>query len=248
MKTLNYKIAREHLSENGRMKLQEVAAQILRMLEHDVCAFDYVLPDGWRCIVKVIDNTPIVADNPSYMELLYLDVQSNRGGGTYAEAKMNSMEKIKIFASASRPAKTGGELQFALVEAKVKEDEIHYIDYGRLETVSNSTWNWMRDQGVAPWYGGITVPYECLVSMPAGGGCNHGEIHYEMKKKTGMIRIAFSGASQEQDLFFALSVLRIMTEKADDIFSTAQAWFNLRGLEEIPAIKMWLQLLGIKEA
>ncbi len=40
----------------------------------------------------------------------------------------------------------------------------------------------------------------------------------------------------------------MMIDKADDNFPTAQAWFNLRGLREIPAIKMWLQLLGIKEA
>lgn len=245
MKTLNYKIAREHLSENGRMKLQEAAAQILRMLEHDVCAFDYVLPDGWRCIVKVIDNTPFVADNPSYMELLYLDVQSNRGGGTYAEAKMNSMEQYTEFSSATQPIGVVRLMDLAVTDGEQCDT---FQPVASVDALSDETWEWLRDKGIAPCYGGITIPYECLVSMPAGGGCNHGEIHYEMKKKTGIIRIAFSGASQEQDLFFALSVLRMMIEKADDIFSTAQAWFNLRGLEEIPAIKMWLQLLGIKEA
>lgn len=69
-----------------------------------------------------------------------------------------------------------------------------------------------------------------------------------MKKKTGVIRIAFSGASQEQDLFFAVSVLRMIIEKAEDNFPTARVKFDLNGLKEFPAIRMWLQLLGVEEA
>lgn len=249
MKIHSYEIARERLSENGRTKLQEVAAQILRMLEHDVCNFEYVVPSGWRCIVKVIDTTPTVEGNPSQTELLYLDVQSNRGGGTYAKAKMRSMEEFDVFKSATHPLEDGGTLMKVIADAGVKLTEgTPNIAFGDINAINDEAWDWLRDQGIAPWYGGISVPYDCLASVPAGGGCQHGEVHYAMKQKTGIIRIAFSGASQEQDLFFATSVLRMMIDKADDNFPTAQAWFNLRGLREIPAIKMWLQLLGIKEA
>lgn len=64
----------------------------------------------------------------------------------------------------------------------------------------------------------------------------------------GEIRIAFSGASQEQDLFFALSIFEALNNSFVSLYPNTHGWLNLRKLEEISAVKFWLDLLSIKEA
>lgn len=254
MNIINYEIAGEHISENGRMKLQEAVAQILRVLDHNTRTFDYVLPESWRCIVKIVNaasSIPVMRSNPRYTELLHLDVHSRADGRwNYAEAQMNLMEKVEYFAFATSPLKNAKMLRGVLADAEAiaKGDISDNIPLDNISNINDATWGWLRDQGIAPWYGGITVPYECFVSMPAGDDCDHCKNRYRMKKELGMIRIAFDGASPEQNLFFALSVLKVMIQEADHNFPTARARFSLDELNKIPTIKMWLQLLGIKEA
>ena len=222
MKILNY---------TTESNADEKTGVFLRRLERLVCNFAYLVPNGWRCIAKMQaegDETPFWS----------IDVQGNRGGGDYAEAKMNTLELFPDRAA------TGGESVSDLMQMLEKLDQnttgIAKLikGLGDLGQMTKEMYEWVRDgAGIAPYYGGIRIPYEDLIV--------DGD---EIKNESGEIRISFSGASEEQDLFFALSVFKAMNDSFVELYPNTQGWLNLRGLEKIPAIKLWIDLLGVKEA
>lgn len=202
---------------------------ILRRLEKLVCDYPCLVPNGWRFIIKM--QAKGVA-KPYYE----LDVQSNRGGGDYAEAKMSTLEKFP------KRAATGGDNIYGLLDMLGK-----WIGTGRYEQISRlgdidlltgDMWLWLRDEvGIVPCYGGIRIPYEDLI---VDGG--------KVSNESGEFRIVFSGATPEQDLFFALAVFLGLNESFIGLYPNTQGWLKLRNLQEVPAVKFWLDLLGIKEA
>lgn len=204
---------------------------ILRTIEHLVCKYKYLLPGGWRCIVKM----QVAGDAEPFYEL---DVESNRGGGLYAPAKMSTLEMFP------ERAATGGDdiRSLSKMLADLGQNGTPWArEIRRLEDVSQMTevmWIWLRDEmGIAPCYGGLRAPYEDMVVEGS-----------EITTETGEIRIAFSGATEEQDVFFALFILRELNASFVNLYPNVQGWINLRGLAEIPAIRFWLDLLEIEEA
>jgi hypothetical protein len=213
----------------------EKTGVILRTLERLICEYKYVVPNGWRFIMKMrtTDST-----EPYY----HLDVQSNRGGGSFAEVKMVTLESHDI-------ASTGSIDLLRLVEIIEEGYSSDSCDVcqeilGEVRKLENASQmskqlaEKIRDTcNVTPFHGGIRIPYEDLI---INGN--------ETSKETGEILLSFSGASQEQDIFFALSVFRAMNEAFPVLYPNTQGWLNLRELEKIPVVKFWLNALGIEEA
>ncbi len=203
---------------------------VLRVLEECVCKYAYLVPRGWRFILKA----QVIGDVEPYY---HLDVQSNRGGGSYAEAKMSTLELF------SEKAATGGDdIQTVIEMCEKRGANVSFLSLIKnLSAISNMTReksDFMRDQyGIASMWGGVRIPYEDLI---VDGN--------KITTETGEIRIAFSGASQEQDLFFALTIFKALQATFVELYPNIQGWFNLRKLEEIPTVKLWLDLIGIKEA
>jgi len=202
---------------------------ILRTLEHLVCKYAYLVPDGWRFILKM----QVAGETKPYY---HLDVQSKDGGGDYARAKMSTLEKFP------KRAATGGDTLSNLLKAISMLD---YTDYYKqiselesIDLLTENMWVWLRDEvEFAPCYGGIRIPYEDLIV--------EGD---EISTEIGEIRIAFSGASQEQDIFFALNIFRALNDSFVEIYPNTQGRLDLSKLEKVPAVKFWLDLLGIREA
>lgn len=202
---------------------------ILRKLEQLVRKYSYLVPNGWRLILKM----QATGDAKPYY---HIDVQSDNGGGSYAEAKMSTLERFP------ERAATGGDSLRELLEAL--EDWSHTVRYKKIsalesiDLLTEDMWLWLRDKvGFAPCYGGIRIPYEDKI---VEGN--------EISDESGEIRIAFSGASAEQDLFFALMIFRALNDSFVKLYPNTQGWLNLRKLQEVPAVKLWLDLLEIEEA
>lgn len=99
-------------------------------------------------------------------------------------------------------------------------------------------WEMLRDKyKLAPCYGGIRVYYKDLT---VDGDC----VNYE----AGEIRFAFSGASEEQDIFFGLGVFKELINSFVRIYPDTQGWYDIRELSCVPAVKFWIDILGITEA
>lgn len=222
MKIINYKDEGSSEAKTGL---------ILRELEHLVCKYVYLVPNGWRFIIKMQVNGEA---EPYY----YLDVQSDKGGGDYAEAKMSTLELFPDRAA------TGGDSIRDLVnmiasQERTDNDWVKRIfERENVDQLTDETWEWLRDEvKITPCYGGIRIPYKDQIIGES-----------EITDETGEIRIAFSGASQEQDIFFALGVFNALNDSFVRLYPNTQGWLNLSELEEIPAIKFWLDIFQINEA
>ncbi|MDL2327349.1 hypothetical protein LJC64_01635 [Ruminococcaceae bacterium OttesenSCG-928-A11] len=192
--------------------------------------YGYLLQKGWRFICTMKDDCD---EKPYYS----IDIQSDIGGGDYAEAKMSTLKQFP-----ERVA-TGGETIEQLCE--MLQDvglggSAIYDEVSNTEDVSqlyDDDWVILRDScGIAPCYGGVRIPYEDNI---VDG--------YDVRVENGEICLSFSGATEEQDLFFGLSVFKDLQGLLFDTFKDTSARFDLSGLAEIPAVKLWLDLLDIKE-
>lgn len=202
---------------------------ILRKLEQLVCKYAYLVPNGWRLILKM----QVTGDVEPYY---HIDVQGEKGGGNYAEAKMSTLERFP------ERAATGDDSLHELLEVlKDWNGTGRYEHISALESIDLLTedmWLWLRDEvGFAPCYGGIRIPYEDIIVE-----------ENRISNESGEIRITFSGASAEQDLFFALMVFRVLNDSFVKLYPNTQGWLNLRKLQEVPVVKFWLDLLEIEEA
>jgi hypothetical protein len=230
MKILTYVAENESKAKTG---------VILRKLEQLVRDFHYLLPNGWRFILKM--QTAEMTE-PYY----HIDVQSNNGGGSFAEVKMAMLESQQDMAAS-------GEIDIKrlidmlnnspddMSEDKklIKRSIINeLIKLSEVSQISKEAWRMIRDHfNITGYHGAVRVPYEDLE-------VEDDSINYE----SGEIRISFSGASQEQDILFALWVLKTLNTSFPQLYPNTQGWLNLRKLEKIPAVKLWLDLLEINEA
>lgn len=219
---------------------QKLATTVLRNLEKLACAHSDAVPDGWRAIIEMQCD----GDDHPYFQL---DIQGNKGGGNYAEAKMamlkrfpelaaTGLETPSAFAERLRPIfenrSEGQEVPFA----DVAINKISALEY--IEQMPKSTAEFLREHGLTSYKGAIRVPYDILVTT------DHGSI----ERTTGEIRISFSGAEEWQDLFFATDILADLRQSLDELWNYDQIWLNLRGLKADPQTNMWVKLLGIREA
>ena len=228
MKTLNY--TAPHANDPAS-KTNEKAGVILRELERLVCQYDYLVPNGWRFILEM------VSDGEVYWGI---DIQGNKGGGTYAEAKMETLKKFPNYdATGDIPLREilGHFLRNAkLVPSDGVADALRcYPDDS--DMLSESQWEDLRSNGYAPCHGGIRIPYEDMIADGT-----------EITTETGEIRFAFSGASEEQDVFFALSVFKALNKAFLTLYPNTQGWLDLRKLRAIPEVQFWLDRLEISEA
>ncbi|MCL2002019.1 hypothetical protein FWG76_01280 [Candidatus Saccharibacteria bacterium] len=202
----------------------------LRRLERLVCNFAYLVPNGWRCIAKM----QATGDESPFW---HIDVQGNKGGGSFAEAKMQTLEFFP------KKAATGEKDILELIrmcESRGANDSFLSLikNLASPDNITREKHEFIRDNfGITSFYGGVRIPYEDLIV--------EGD---KINSETGEIRISFSGASAEQDLFFALSAFKAINDSFVELYPNTQGWLNLRSLETIPAIKLWLDILGIKEA
>lgn len=221
-----------HIENNSKL-----STVMLRNIERLVCAYDASVADGWRAIIEMQCNGE---DHPYFL----LDVQSNRGGGNYAEAKMamlkhfddlpaTGLDDTKDFVKRIRPVFDG------LPNAQTIDlalSRISALDY--IEQMPKETAEFLREHGLTSYKGAIRVPYEILVSTEEG----------KIDPTSGEIRIAFSGAEEWQDMFFATDILAELQQSLNELWEHDQIWLNLRGLRANHQTAMWLKLLGIREA
>lgn len=218
MKILCYKAI-----ENSEAK----TGGFLRRLEQLVCKFAYLVPNGWRCIAEM----QVDGDKTPYW---HIDVQSNKGGGNYASAKLNTLKYFSDLA-ATQPL----EIDFLADTVKSRGGDAGRLKgFTSVDQMPDGILEWLRDAfAIAPCYGGIRVPYKDLIV----DGCN-------ISDESGEIRIVFSGASAEQDLLFAVAILKAMNDSFVNLYPEVQGWLNLRALREIPAVRVWLDLFRLEEA
>lgn len=178
---------------------------------------------------------------PPPHELMYLDVQADEGGGSWAEAKIRTLEKCPGWV-ATHPMEidelcstleyfgfldtvSGREISEANLYAELAPEDIKW-----LVDVKNGP-------GLAPGFGGIKIPYRCNFVQAS--------TEKEMIAESGEILIAFSGAAAWQDLQFALTVARRMRDHWDekkDEFLT----MDFNPLKIYPEIEFWMTNLGLR--
>ena len=237
MKILTYK--------TDAVGIDPKTAVILRSLERAVCNFDYIVERGWRFILEMQGDDE---EQPYYV----IDVQSNRGGGSYAEAKMSTLRDF------SGELATGyvdlNELKNMVLDIATSEHHVYDALLGEIKMLdsfdpdsedarrlSTSLREALRDElGITFYKGGIRFLYQDLRVIADGAG--------GVKEENGEIRMSFSGASEEQDLFFALMVFRSLKGSFVDLYPNIQGWFNIRDFDDYPEVKYYIDILGIKEA
>lgn len=207
-------------------------ASLIRELERLVCEFDDLVPAGWRCILEV---QRAGSDVPLYE----LDVQSNRGGGTWAEAKMATLKKFPAMAATTK------------LEIDAVLSALDQLGYGgdcptvkqirNLEDVGQLTtamWQWLLDTvQFTPCYGAVRVPFQGIYFEDGRASSEAGEV-----------RIVFSGATGEQDVFFCISLLKVLIDGTNRVFRETQIWYNLQELARIPVVNFELKRVKIREA
>ncbi len=228
MQKKHYEIT--HLSNEKLISsYEEIMAAAMAQVEDSVCRYRYLLPRGWRCIIKIKGADRTVA---------HLDLQSNQGGGSFAEVKMKTLEDWQIAATGCHNL---GFIRELINRSPHREAERaqEILKVFSLEELRKIHHEWLRDNfEYTNYYGGINVYYDELSAKLSSAD----------QPERGLIQIAFSGASQEQDTMFAVRVLWSIQEAMVRTLTRSQFWFNLRELEEIPNVKFWLDNFGIEEA
>lgn len=213
-------------------KSDEKTGVILRKLEQLVCEYDYLVPGGWRFILKM----QATGDAEPYY---HIDIQSNNGGGSFAEAKMETLEMFTDHAASGLLGYE--EIRDIIINCDGSEDEQELLECIRIkgvESMNRAQHERLRDKyGLTVFLGGIRIPYKDLIV--------EGD---KISNESGEIRIAFSGASAEQDLFFALMVFRALNNSFVELYPNTQGWLDLRKLKEVQAANLWINLLDIREA
>lgn len=236
--------------------LEKLSAKISRHIEKMTNEYADAVADGWRVIIEMCSVEEYPHDADRYF---YLDVQSDQGGGDYAEAKMSTLHFSDLAATGlEEPMKfakwlanstyifNGGD-NGDRFERSI--DRICELDY--IEQMPRDVAEYLRELGLTSYKGAIRAPYEISIT----------EDDDDHKSERGEIRIAFSGAEEWQDLFFATSILSCVqrTLESDDECliacmqqiepldddSSMSIKFDLHGLQDNPQTNMWLKLLKL---
>jgi len=188
--------------------------------------YGFLVPKGWQLIVKMKSN----AETFFHLHL------AEGNGGSYAEAKMSTLEKFPEQPYTGADGRN--DLLYMLEKLGKTNAEIVEI-ISSIETPDQLTTvqkEWLRDTcGIASMYGGIRIPYEFLINTDEP----------ESQTNEGEILIAFSGASQEQDVFFATWMLSTIQENLAESQRNIQHSYYLEDLRRNPVIHHWFKLMHI---
>lgn len=243
MKLLVYKAEAKAEDRKVEAAWQDlVTAEVLRELKRAVAEFDYLVRGGWRMMM----SDTVWGANRGLREIgLALDMQSDCGTGSFAEAKMQTLQNFQDMAL-TRPMEkreliyTVERILLARTDLSSDADKAALEMLRECEDVSvipEEGWKWMRDRlRLAPCYGGIRVPYEQIVldgKKPRTVG--------------GELKVVFSGASEEQDLMFAFRVLRAVQRACEWNLPARQISYDFGRLRADPVARMWMDLLRIRE-
>jgi hypothetical protein len=200
----------------------------LRKLQGLVYNYEYLVPNGWRCVAKM---QKYGTGSPYWR----IDVQGNKGGGPFAEAKLHTLETFPQLAAS-------GALTFTMIKDYFKaQGGVPAYAEGlpdNMDKITDLQRDQLRDNAkLTVYHGGIRIPYEAFIV----NGSN-------ITSENGEICIAFSGASQEQDIFLALAIFKELQQSFITLYPNVQGSYNLRELAKIPAVRFWLDLLQLMEA
>lgn len=197
--------------------------------------YAYLVPRGWKFILHASLD---IAGTKGNFEM---KIQSNKGGGSFAEAKMKTLEKYR-----PRCTTGGDSLEYisGLLESYGPfQDETIPEQIRKLKRVGDMTreqHEWLRDNlGYTNFYGAFEVPCQYLTfntSFWSG---------YEENNPA--LRLAFSGASEEQDTMFCAIVLRELQNHLGSGGTNTFWKYDLSNLRDVPNILLWLDRLGITE-
>lgn len=195
------------------------------------------LPRGWRLIVKVACENGKEA--PPH-ELMYLDVQADEGGGSWAAAKIQTLEKCPGWV-ATHPMEIE-ELCDTLKFLGFSDcdEAVDLCEANLYAELTPEDIKWLVDvengPGLAPGFGGIRIPYRCNFMQT--------EASNKLVDESGEVLIAFSGAAAWQDLQFALVVARDMRDHWDEKKDEFLA-MDFDPLKAYPEIEFWMKNLGL---
>lgn len=187
---------------------------------------------------------------------MYLDVQADEGGGSWAQAKIQTLEKCPGWV-ATHPMEIDelcSTLEFLgfgeIAEAEIISEADIYTD------LTPEDIKWLVDvddgPGLAPGFGGIRIPYRCNfvkegLKKVADGSSEilvEDKSQREMIEEAGEVLIAFSGAAQWQDLQFAMRIAQEMRNhwnaKKDEFLV-----MDFNSLKEYPEIEFWMANYGL---
>lgn len=225
--------------------LDLIATTITRTLQKTLSQYSYLMRNaGWRLI---IDDTIIKSDNSASMKNRFLlDLQSASGGDDAAEAKLQTLWHFPDL-SITKPTDKFDLIYKVDTILKARNLENAPIYYTLLEelnasdgtiTLSSEVTGWLYSQlKFAPCYGGIRAPYT-----------EHHFNHGQVTTSTGELKIVFSGAIEEYDLFFAATALRTVQNAHRQFRPCHEIIYQLDALRSAPIVRFWLDLLKIKES
>lgn len=224
-----------------------LAADVLHLVDHMTSRHAQSLPDGWRCIIRL--DTDSAEAEPSINDFL-LDVSDPHQGGIYAEAKMGMLlrfpdlpatgfetpqevvRRIEALDGADRDwLDTDAEHELAEVLDTAGQNERYIFNKLAAET--------LRKYGLTAYQGGIAIPFEHYY-LDTGASA-------PIDTATGVLRIAFSGAREWQDVFFAINAADIFVDRYRKHFPSEYFRPNLQHLRRIPEVAMWVTLLDFRE-
>lgn len=238
-----------------------LAGKLMTLMTDMVKDYAFALPHGWRFIAKIITTTD---KGTPPQQLFYLDIQADEGGGSWAEAKIQTMDMLNL--AASQPLSAGrirnqirnlgmqdttcgkeicctcNEI-YAAKNYKSKGESSDILTTDRL---TPEAIKWLVDvkdgPGIAPNFGGLKLQTRCHFFRPSSE-----VIPMEPNQpiaETDTIYVSFSGAKAWQDLSFATCALRHIVKHFrgldDECFE-----FDFEPLQEIPEVNFWLQAYGL---
>lgn len=214
--------------QNSTQNNPVLAAAIQRAARIISSEYDLALPKGWQLIVKMKTNG---------ITYFHQHLQE-KTGGSYASAKMHVLEIMpkQSYTRDEDPTLILHTLEELGLDESDIVDEICQLESSN--QMSRKQREWLRDEcNLAYMYGGIRIPYEFLI--------NANKEHQSIND--GEILIAFSGATQEQDVFFALYVLRAIQHSLAVHESHVLHDYILSDLRKNCVIGHWLQLMRVHD-
>lgn len=216
-----------HNETNNRHYYMPIITAIQRTTREVTSEYDFLVPRGWQMITKMKSG------GETFLHLHLIEGK----GGSYAEAKMATLENFPQMPYTG--ADGCGDL-LDMLDQLNKNDPTVIAAISSVENpdqLTKAQKEWLRDEcKIASMYGGIRMPYEFLINTDKESHTNEGEI-----------LIAFSGASQEQDAFFALWIFKAIQKALAKYQNNIQHSYDLSALRQNPVIHHWMKILHIHD-
>ncbi len=218
-------------SETFTLGFENISAQVSNAVQRLTDGQASVLQKGFRCIIDLRDNSE------NHAKDLKMKI-SQGGGGSFAEAKMHTLELFPDIAMTG----TDTVQQFvARIEAdKALKDNLPAATWEELQSlgaseiivgshlkINRALQIILRDHlKLTSYLGGIRVPYETVTN------------------RVGELKIAFSGLSQEQDLLMSLMIFERVQVALNQQIKNDWYYFDFSELKKNEFATFNLNLLG----